>query len=32
MSRAKAEGMTGDESMMAAFQENIQDVSRVSGN
>ena len=32
MSKAKAQGMTGDESMMAAFQENSQDVSRVSGN
>ncbi|AFA47532.1 glutamate synthase large subunit [Acetobacterium woodii] len=32
MERVKAQGLTGDEALMAAFQENNRDLSRVSGN
>jgi glutamate synthase (ferredoxin) len=30
--RAKAQGLTGDEAIMAAFEENARDTSRVGGN
>jgi glutamate synthase (ferredoxin) len=30
--RAKAQGLTGDEAIMAAFEENARDLSRVGGN
>ncbi len=30
--RAKAQGLTGDEAVMAAFEENSRDLSRVGGN
>jgi glutamate synthase (ferredoxin) len=30
--RAQAQGLTGDEAIMAAFEENVRDVSRVGGN
>jgi glutamate synthase (ferredoxin) len=32
MERVKAQGLTGDEALMAAFNENNRDLSRVSGN
>jgi glutamate synthase (ferredoxin) len=32
MDRAKAQGLTGDEAIMAAFEENAHDLSRVGGN
>jgi len=32
MDRAKAQGLTGDEAIMAAFEENAHDQSRVGGN
>ena len=32
MERVQAQGLTGDEALMAAFQENNRDLSRVSGN
>ena len=32
IARAKQMGLSGDEAIMAAFEENIKDVSRVSGN
>jgi glutamate synthase (ferredoxin) len=32
MERVKAQGLTGDEALMAAFDENNRDLSRVSGN
>lgn len=32
MERVKALGLTGDEALMAAFEENNRDLSRVSGN
>jgi glutamate synthase (ferredoxin) len=30
--RVRAQGFSGDEAVMAAFQENIKDVARVGGN
>ena len=30
--RAQAQGLTGDEAVMAAFEENARDLSRVGGN
>ena len=30
--RAQAQGLTGDEAIMAAFEENARDLSRVGGN
>ena len=30
--RAEAQGLTGDEAIMAAFEENARDTSRVGGN
>jgi glutamate synthase (ferredoxin) len=30
--RAQAQGLTGDEAIMAAFEENAKDLSRVGGN
>jgi glutamate synthase (NADPH/NADH) large chain len=30
--RVRAQGLSGDEAVMAAFQENIKDVARVGGN
>ena len=30
--RAQASGLTGDEAIMAAFEENARDTSRVGGN
>jgi glutamate synthase (ferredoxin) len=30
--RARAQGLTGDEAIMAAFEENARDLSRVGGN
>jgi glutamate synthase domain-containing protein 3 len=32
MERAHAQGLTGDEAIMAAFEENARDLSRVGGN
>jgi len=32
MERVKAQGLTGDEALMAAFDENNRDLSRVNGN
>jgi glutamate synthase (ferredoxin) len=32
MERVKAQGLTGDDALMAAFDENNRDLSRVSGN
>ncbi|WKY48241.1 glutamate synthase large subunit [Eubacteriaceae bacterium ES3] len=32
MERVTAQGLTGDDALMAAFQDNINDLSRVSGN
>ena len=32
MDRAQAQGLTGDEAIMAAFEENARDLSRVGGN
>ena len=32
LDRAKAQGLTGDEAVMAAFEENARDLSRVGGN
>ncbi len=32
MERVRAEGLTGDEAVMAAFEENAHDLARVSGN
>jgi glutamate synthase (ferredoxin) len=32
IARAKQMGLSGDEAIMAAFEENVRDVSRVSGN
>jgi glutamate synthase (ferredoxin) len=32
IAQAKQMGLSGDEAIMAAFEENIRDVSRVSGN
>jgi glutamate synthase (NADPH/NADH) large chain len=32
LERAKAQGLTGDEAVMAAFEENARDLSRVGGN
>lgn len=32
MERATAQGLTGDDALMAAFQDNMSDLSRVSGN
>jgi len=30
--RAQAQGLTGDEAIMAAFEQNAKDPSRVGGN
>jgi glutamate synthase (NADPH/NADH) large chain len=30
--RARPQGLTGDEAVMAAFEENARDLSRVGGN
>ena len=30
--RARASGLTGDEAIMSAFEENARDLSRVGGN
>jgi len=30
--RAEAQGLTGDEAIMSAFEENARDLSRVGGN
>jgi len=30
--KAEAQGLTGDEAVMAAFEENARDLSRVGGN
>ena len=30
--RAQSQGLTGDEAIMAAFEENARDTSRVGGN
>jgi glutamate synthase (ferredoxin) len=30
--RAHSQGLTGDEAVMAAFEENARDLSRVGGN
>ena len=30
--KAQAQGLTGDEAIMAAFEENARDLSRVGGN
>jgi glutamate synthase (ferredoxin) len=30
--RAQSQGLTGDEAIMAAFEENARDLSRVGGN
>ena len=30
--RAQGQGLTGDEAIMAAFEENARDTSRVGGN
>ncbi len=30
--RAEAQGLTGDEAVMAAFEENARDLARVGGN
>jgi glutamate synthase (NADPH) large chain len=30
--RAQAQGLTGDEAIMSAFEENARDLSRVGGN
>jgi glutamate synthase (NADPH/NADH) large chain len=32
LSRAHDQGLTGDEAIMAAFEENSRDTSRVGGN
>ena len=32
LERAKSQGLTGDEAVMAAFDENSHDTSRVGGN
>ena len=32
MERVQREGLTGDEAVMAAFEENVRDLARVSGN
>jgi glutamate synthase (ferredoxin) len=32
MDKARAQGLTGDEAIMAAFEENARDLSRVGGN
>jgi glutamate synthase (ferredoxin) len=32
MRRVQSQGLSGDEAIMAAFQENARDLSRVSGN
>jgi glutamate synthase (ferredoxin) len=32
MERAKSAGLKGDEAVMAAFEENARDLSRVGGN
>ena len=32
MKRVEAQGLTGDEAVMAAFEENKKDPSRVGGN
>jgi glutamate synthase (ferredoxin) len=32
LDRARAQGLTGDEAVMAAFEENARDLSRVGGN
>jgi glutamate synthase (NADPH) large chain len=32
LERARAQGLTGDEAVMAAFEENARDLSRVGGN
>jgi glutamate synthase (ferredoxin) len=29
--KAKSQGLTGDEAIMAAFEENVRDVARVGG-
>jgi glutamate synthase (ferredoxin) len=32
IARAESQGLTGDEAIMAAFEENARDLSRVGGN
>ena len=32
LERAQSQGLTGDEAIMAAFEENARDTSRVGGN
>ena len=32
MERVKSQGLSGDEAIMAAFEENARDLSRVGGN
>jgi glutamate synthase (ferredoxin) len=32
IANAQAQGLTGDEAIMAAFEENARDTSRVGGN
>ena len=32
IARAESQGLTGDEAVMAAFEENSRDLSRVGGN
>jgi len=32
LDRAQKSGLTGEEAIMKAFQENVNDVARVSGN
>ena len=32
MARAHAQGLTGDEAVMVAFEENARDLSRIGGN
>ena len=32
LERVKSSGLTGDEAIMAAFEENSKDLSRVGGN
>lgn len=32
LARARSDGLSGDEAVMAAFEENAHDLARVSGN
>ena len=32
LARVRSEGLTGDEAVMAAFEENVHSLARISGN